>query len=243
MSYVQKKRSYAYKRYRSILFMFSDACRVLCRSNHTFNSKCLCLPAEKNRVHVRVSKDLQNELSRQLLTLCTGQQFKNYPSVRLFSSLSHVDQSGKASMVDVGSKIETKRVAIARGIVQVDSNICTLIANNNVKKGDVLSVAQFAGIIAAKRTSDLIPLCHPLSLTYANVSLRLNEELHQVEITAEVKCTGKTGVEMEALTAVSVAALTIYDMCKYAASPTSMKITDIELVSKTGGTKGDFLRN
>ncbi|KOC59290.1 Molybdenum cofactor biosynthesis protein C, partial [Habropoda laboriosa] len=157
--------------------------------------------------------------------------------------LSHVDPSGKVSMVDVGSKNESKRVAIARGIVQVDSNISKLIAENNVKKGDVLSVAQLAGIIAAKRTSDLIPLCHPLSLSYANVSLRLNEKLHHVEITAEIRCTGKTGVEMEALTAVSIAALTVYDMCKYAASPKSMKIANIELVSKTGGTKGDFFRN
>ncbi|OAD57652.1 Molybdenum cofactor biosynthesis protein 1, partial [Eufriesea mexicana] len=159
-----------------------------------------------------------------------------------FSSLSHVDQSGKASMVDVGSKSETKRVAIAKGIVQINSNISKLIAENNVKKGDVLSVAQLAGIIAAKRTSDLIPLCHPLPLSYVNVFLHLNEELHQIEITAEVRCTGKTGVEMEALTAVSIAALTIYDMCKYAASPKSIKITDIELVLKTGGTKGDFFR-
>ncbi|KOX69728.1 Molybdenum cofactor biosynthesis protein 1 [Melipona quadrifasciata] len=170
-------------------------------------------------------------------------QFTIDASIRAFSSLSHVDQSGKASMVDVGSKNETKRIAIARGIVQVNSVISKLIAENNVKKGDVLSVAQLAGIMAAKRTSDLIPLCHPLSLSYANVLLCLNEELHRIEITAEVRCTGKTGVEMEALTAVSVAALTIYDMCKYAVSPKSMKITDIELVSKTGGTKGDFLRN
>lgn len=154
-----------------------------------------------------------------------------------------MDKGGKASMVDVGSKAETKRVAIARGFVQIDSVISKLIAENNVKKGDVLSVAQLAGIMGAKRTSDLIPLCHPLSLSYVNVQLHLNDEMHRVEIIAEVRCTGKTGVEMEALTAVTVAALTVYDMCKSAASPTSMKITDVELISKTGGTKSDFHRN
>ncbi|CAD1469460.1 unnamed protein product, partial [Heterotrigona itama] len=185
----------------------------------------------KKYVHL---ENLQNSVPQRYLMDRVRPQFA---SVRSFSSLSHVDQSGKASMVDVGSKNDTKRVAMARGIVQVNSVISKLIAENNVKKGDVLSVAQLAGIVAAKRTSDLIPLCHPLSLSYANVLLRLNEELHRIEITAEVRCTGKTGVEMEALTAVSIAALTIYDMCKYAASPISMKITDIELVSKTGGTK------
>ncbi|XP_076760319.1 cyclic pyranopterin monophosphate synthase-like, partial [Xylocopa sonorina] len=181
-------------------------------------------------------------ISRQCLMVSAGHWFKSVASVRACSSLSHVDRDGKASMVDVGSKVESKRVAIASGIVQVDSNISKLIAENNVKKGDVLSVAQLAGIMAAKCTSALIPLCHPLPLSYANVSLRLNEESRRVEITAEVRCTGKTGVEMEALTAVSIAALTVYDMCKYAASPKSLKITDIQLVSKTGGTKGNFFR-
>lgn len=208
---------------------------------HTFNFTFV-LTVTKKYVHLRRYKNLQN-IPRQYLMDYVRLQFKNGTNARVFSSLSHVDQSGKASMVDVGSKNETKRIAIARGIVQVNSTISKLIAENNVKKGDVLSVAQLAGIMAAKRTSDLIPLCHPLPLSYANVLLRLNEELHCIEITAEVRCTGKTGVEMEALTAVSIAALTIYDMCKYAASPKSMKISDIELVSKTGGTKGDFFRN
>lgn len=164
-------------------------------------------------------------------------------SRRMFCTLSHVDKNGKANMVDVGSKVESKRVAIARGVVQIDSTISKLIAENNGKKGDVLSVAQLAGIVAAKRTPDLIPLCHSVCLSYANVSLRLNESSNRVEITAEVRCSGKTGVEMEALTAVSIAALTVYDMCKFAASPAALKITDIELISKTGGTKGDFHRD
>lgn len=199
------------------------------------------LAVEKIRVHIRSHKNSRNSelfnLKRVKISL------KNYASTRLFSSLSHVDESGKASMVDVGSKVETKRVAIARGIVQVDSNISKLINENNIKKGDVLSIAQLAGIMGAKRTPELIPLCHQLALSYVNVHLYLNAELHRVEITAEARCTGKTGVEMEALMAVSIAALTVYDMCKYAASPKSMKITNIELVSKTGGTKGDFIRN
>lgn len=169
--------------------------------------------------------------------------FKGNASIRMYSSLSHIDETGKASMVDVGSKNDSKRVAIAKGFVRVGPVISNLIAENNVKKGDVLSVAQLAGIMAAKRTSDLIPLCHPLSLSYINVRLRLNEDFHEVEITSEVRCTGKTGVEMEALTAISIAALTIYDMCKYAASPGTMQIYGIELVSKTGGTKGDFSIN
>ncbi|KAL0100673.1 hypothetical protein PUN28_019221 [Cardiocondyla obscurior] len=179
----------------------------------------------------------------------TSAQYKYFPyipkyhksiSIRMYSSLSHVDETGKASMVDVGRKNDTKRVAIARGFIRVGPVISNLIAENNIKKGDVLSVAELAGIMAAKRTSDLIPLCHPLFLTYVNVHLKLNEESHRVEITSEVRCTGKTGVEMEALTAVSIAALTIYDMCKYAATLGTMEIYGIELVSKTGGTKGDF---
>ncbi|CAK9805000.1 Molybdenum cofactor biosynthesis protein 1 [Anthophora quadrimaculata] len=207
------------------------------------NRPMILIGVEKKRVYVGSYRYIQRGIPHQVLTLSAMPRFENYTPIRTISSLSHVDSSGKASMVDVGSKSESKRVAIARGIVQIDSNISKLIAENNVKKGDVLSVAQLAGIIAAKSTSNLIPLCHPLPLSYANVSLRLNEELHRVEITAEIRCTGRTGVEMEALTAVSIAALTIYDMCKYAASPKSIRITDIELVSKTGGTKGDFFRN
>ncbi|XP_050444730.1 molybdenum cofactor biosynthesis protein 1 isoform X1 [Cataglyphis hispanica] len=170
----------------------------------------------------------------------TPMYLKNNANIRMYSSLSHIDETGKANMVDVGLKSDSKRAAIARGFVKVGPIISNLIAENNVKKGDVLSVAQLAGIMAAKRTSDLIPLCHPLVLSYVNVRLRLIEELHSVEIISEVRCAGKTGVEMEALTAVSIAALTIYDMCKYAATPGTMQIHGIELISKTGGTKGDF---
>ncbi|XP_025161317.1 uncharacterized protein LOC112590036 [Harpegnathos saltator] len=158
----------------------------------------------------------------------------------MYSSLSHIDETGKANMVDVGQKSDSKRAAVAVGFVEVGPVLSRLIAENNVKKGDVLSVAELAGTMAAKRTPDLIPLCHPLSLTYVKVRARLAEDEHRVEITSEVRCDGKTGVEMEALTAVSVAALTIYDMCKNAAAPGTMKIHGIELLSKTGGTKGNF---
>lgn len=171
----------------------------------------------------------------------TSVYLKNNMNTRMYSSLSHIDETGKAKMVDVGWKSESKRVAKAKGFVKVGRIIGELIAENNMKKGDVLSVAEFAGIMAAKRTSELIPLCHPLPVSYVNVSLRLDEKLHQVEIQSEVRCTGKTGVEMEALTAVSIAALTVYDMCKYAATPGMMQIHGIELISKTGGTKGDFM--
>ncbi|XP_051163089.1 molybdenum cofactor biosynthesis protein 1 isoform X2 [Leptopilina boulardi] len=160
---------------------------------------------------------------------------------RNYSTLSHIDKNGKFNMVDVGSKEITKRIAKAQGFIYIGPTICKLINENNIKKGNVLAIAQLAGIMATKRTSDLIPLCHSLSITYANVWLKLNEEKEGIEILSEVRCTGKTGVEMEALTAVSVAALTIYDMCKAAAPPDTMKISGIELISKTGGKK-DFIK-
>lgn len=200
-----------------------------------------------------VTANVDNEIFYEKtynVTSMKNMQYKYFPymstcftnkSIRMYSSLSHVDKTGKASMVDVGWKNDSKRVAKAKGFVKIGPVISNLIAENNVKKGDVLSVAQLAGIMAAKRTSDLIPLCHPLMLSYVNVCLVLNEELHTIEITSEVRCTGKTGVEMEALTAVSIAALTVYDMCKYAATPATMQIYGIELISKTGGTKSNFI--
>lgn len=153
--------------------------------------------------------------------------------------LSHIDEHGKAHMVDVGPKSDTERVAIARGEVHMLRSTFELIRGGQMKKGDVLTVAQIAGITAAKRTSDLIPLCHPLALTGIDVELALEEALPGVVITATVKTTGKTGVEMEALTAVSVAALTIYDMAK--AAEKTMHIQNIRLVEKHGGRSGDVL--
>ena len=141
-------------------------------------------------------------------------------------------------MVDVGGKADTERVAVAKGEVAMRPETLRLIAEKGVSKGDVLAVAQVAGIMAAKRTPDLIPLCHPLLLTKVDVEFRINEAVSRIEITATVRCRGKTGVEMEALTAVSVAALTIYDMAK--AVERTMRIGNIRLVRKSGGKSGEW---
>ncbi|UCG23913.1 MAG: cyclic pyranopterin monophosphate synthase MoaC [Chloroflexota bacterium] len=153
--------------------------------------------------------------------------------------LTHLDESGRASMVDVGNKGDSERVATARGVVTMQPETLRLIIEGNVKKGDVLTLAEVAGVMAAKRTSELIPLCHPLLLTHIDVTCTPVEAQNQVEIEATVRLRGKTGVEMEALTAVSVAGLTIYDMAK--AVDRSMRLTDVRLVSKFGGQSGDFV--
>ena len=153
--------------------------------------------------------------------------------------LTHVDESGKARMVDVGAKPETERLAVAKGEVVMRPETLRLIREGAIKKGDVLTVAQVAGISGGKRTADLIPFCHPLSLTHLSVDFELDDELPGVRITASARTTGKTGVEMEALTAVSVAALTIYDMAK--AAEKTMRIENIRLVEKRGGQSGDVI--
>ncbi|MBL8700548.1 MAG: cyclic pyranopterin monophosphate synthase MoaC [Alphaproteobacteria bacterium] len=150
--------------------------------------------------------------------------------------LTHFDADGRARMVDVSGKDVSERVARARGSVIVAPETLARIRGGDVQKGDVLAVARLAGIMAAKRTHDLIPLCHPLALTSVGVELTTDAARAAVDIEAEVKTTGRTGVEMEALTAVSVAALTIYDMCK--AIDRAMRITDIRLVHKSGGKSG-----
>jgi cyclic pyranopterin monophosphate synthase len=151
--------------------------------------------------------------------------------------LTHLDESGRVRMVDVGAKPDSERLAVAQGEVLMKKATLDLIRAGALKKGDVLTVAQLAGIMGAKRTSELIPLCHPLPLTKIDVDLRLDDTLPGVIITATAKTTGKTGVEMEALTAVSVAALTIYDMAK--AAEKTMKIQNIRLLEKHGGQSGD----
>ena len=152
--------------------------------------------------------------------------------------LTHLDEAGQAKMVDVGHKSDTERLAVARGVVIMEPDTLQLIKEGALKKGDVLTVAEVAGIMAAKRTSELIPLCHPLLLNKIAVSCKVNEEASCVEIEASVEVRGKTGVEMEALTAVSVAALTIYDMAK--AVDRGMRLTDIRVVYKEGGKSGIF---
>lgn len=152
--------------------------------------------------------------------------------------LTHLDETGRARMVDVGGKADTERLAVARGEVAMKPETLALIRAGQIKKGDVLTIAQIAGIQAAKHTSDLIPLCHPLPLTQIEVDLSLDDSLPGVQITATARTIGKTGVEMEALTAVSVAALTVYDMAK--AAEKTMKIQNIRLVEKRGGKSGDI---
>ncbi|HEU5095812.1 MAG TPA: cyclic pyranopterin monophosphate synthase MoaC [Reyranella sp.] len=156
-------------------------------------------------------------------------------------TLSHFDAGGNARMVDVGAKGETERVAVANATVLMQPATLALIRDKKAAKGDVLAVAQLAGIMAAKRTPDLIPLCHPLSLSAVEVKLSLDADRHSVEIEATCKLKGRTGVEMEALTAASVAALTVYDMCK--AVDRGMVISDVKLVHKSGGKSGTFDRD
>ncbi len=154
------------------------------------------------------------------------------------AELTHFDDEGKARMVDVSDKEESERVAVAAGTVTMEPETLALIMAGGVAKGDVLGTARLAGIMAAKRTPELIPLCHPLALTSVAVDLACDAERNAVDITATCKITGRTGVEMEALTAVSVAALTIYDMCK--AVDRGMRIGDIRLTHKSGGKSGAY---
>lgn len=154
------------------------------------------------------------------------------------AKLTHIGEDGEARMVDVSEKDITDRTATARGTVLMAPETLKLIIDGTVKKGDVISVARLAGIMAAKRTSDLIPLCHPLALNKVDVDLTCDADRNAVDIEATCRVSGRTGVEMEALTAVSTAALTVYDMCK--AVDRSMQLTDIRLVRKAGGKSGEF---
>jgi len=155
-------------------------------------------------------------------------------------TLSHLDDEGRARMVDVSAKPASARTAVARGRVLIGEEAFRLVEENRIRKGDVLSVAQVAGILGAKQTSRLIPLCHDVLLEGVDIDLELNEEAFAIDVRAFVKTTGPTGVEMEALTAVSVAALTIYDMCKSVSK--EIAITDTQLLAKTGGQSGDYRR-
>jgi cyclic pyranopterin monophosphate synthase len=154
--------------------------------------------------------------------------------------LSHVADSGEARMVDVSAKPETNRRATATGSIRMRVETLTAIVNAEIKKGDVLGVARVAGIMAAKKTADLIPLCHPLALTDVQISLTPDDRLPGIRAAATVRATGRTGVEMEALTAVTVALLTVYDMAK--AMDRGMEISDISLAEKSGGVGGDYSR-
>ncbi len=156
------------------------------------------------------------------------------------TDFTHFNEEGRAKMVDIGEKPVSRRSAVAAARVIVNENTFSLIKSGGMKKGDVLTVAQIAGVMGAKRTPDIIPMCHPILMDGINLELSLDKNRSSVEIKASVSCDGRTGVEMEALTAVSVAALTIYDMCK--AVQKDMLITDIRLLSKTGGVHGGYKR-
>jgi cyclic pyranopterin phosphate synthase len=155
------------------------------------------------------------------------------------SELSHLDPQGRVQMVDIGSKTETERIAVSRGEIHLNPNTVDLIRKNLIKKGDVLTVAQIAGIQAAKKTSELIPLCHSIQVDQISVDLRISEAFTGIEIEARVKTIGKTGAEMESLVAVSTAALTVYDMIK--AVEKTARIQNIRLVEKHGGKSGDIV--
>ena len=152
--------------------------------------------------------------------------------------LNHFNQRGEAHMVDVGEKNITQRIAVAEGTIHMQTETLQRILQGSHKKGDVLGVARVAGVMAAKKTADLIPLCHPLQLTHVDIQLNANEKEQNVLCVVEVKTDGKTGVEMEALTAVQITLLTIYDMCK--AMDRGMSMSDIGLVQKSGGKSGDW---
>lgn len=155
------------------------------------------------------------------------------------NKLTHFDSKGNAVMVDVSEKEVTSRTATAKGKIFVNKHIIEAVLNQTVKKGDVLGVARIAGIMGTKKTSDLIPMCHPLMINKCTIDFEINEEKNYIEAICTVKIDGKTGVEMEALTGVNVALLTIYDMCK--AIDKSMEVSEVHLVKKTGGKSGDFI--
>ncbi len=156
------------------------------------------------------------------------------------AQLSHLDEQGRARMVDVSEKEITRRIATARGTIRMQPKTLALILGEKIEKGDVFSVARVAGIMAAKKTSELVPMCHPLNITSVKIDLSPQQKPARVDIKASVRVSGKTGVEMEAMTAVAVAGLTIYDMCK--AIDREMTIGEIRLVEKSGGKSGTFIR-
>ena len=154
---------------------------------------------------------------------------------------THFNHQGRARMVDVSEKADTLRTATAKARVLLNADTYALVKSGGIKKGDVLTTAQIAGIMGAKRTPDVIPMCHPIALTGADISFELDDENHTIDIFATTKCTGPTGVEMEAMTAASIAALTVYDMCK--AVQRDIVITDIRLLGKSGGVHGGYTRD
>uniref|UniRef100_A0A1B0B9B2 Molybdenum cofactor biosynthesis protein 1 n=1 Tax=Glossina palpalis gambiensis TaxID=67801 RepID=A0A1B0B9B2_9MUSC len=192
----------------------------------------------KTHYSTNTSLLISDSTNTSMLSLLRSKQFSKFYCTNSKQGLTHVDNDGKASMVDVSHKPITVREAEASANVHVTPKIVNLIRSNNLKKGDVLSVAQLAGILAAKKTSDLIPLCHNISITSVNVEAVLDSDNHLIKLKSKVRCCGQTGVEMEALTAVTIAALTVYDMCKSITH--NIIISDIRLTAKSGGERGSF---
>ncbi|XP_074647858.1 uncharacterized protein LOC141903575 [Tubulanus polymorphus] len=190
----------------------------------------------------KIFRPLSNlEGDRKVASLMNLSEFKKVVNTEKNASLTHTDKDGRATMVDVSDKPDSRRTAVAVATIHLGEEAFNLVRENKMKKGDVLSVSQIAGIMAAKNTSSLIPLCHNIPLNKVGVELTLDETDFSVKVKGSATTTGKTGVEMEALMAVNVAALTVYDMCK--AVTHDIVITDVKLLEKTGGTRGEFFRN
>lgn len=190
--------------------------------------------------HTTAVEGETEELNRELKALL-GVSSERSPPTESRPRLTHVDTKGTAFMVDVSEKQPTLRQAIASAKVRLGGRVFELVQENKLKKGDVLTVAQIAGVMAAKQTPNLIPLCHPLSLTNVDVKLKLNPKEQGIDIAASASTVGPTGVEMEALMAASVAALTVYDMCKAASK--DIEISEVKLMAKSGGTSGAYRRD
>ena len=202
-----------------------------------------CLDAKLGKAeHIleRGSGNIEIQAKRRLVGFSQHRSPRG-ESKRIMRKLSHLDEQGRARMVDVSDKAVSRRIAVARGAIRMRPDTLALILEDKIEKGDVFSVARVAGIMAAKKTSELIPMCHPLNITSVKINLNPQENPARVEIEAAVRVDGKTGVEMEAMTAVCVAGLTIYDMCK--AVDREMSISEIRLVEKSGGKSDTFIRN
>ncbi|XP_072999602.1 uncharacterized protein [Typha latifolia] len=235
--------------YQFISFTMLNFRTAVLRPIRTHLSQGRCLISNNSYDHVitELNKEMESVFGELPLGGGLGSSAPEEPQIvspgagKTELGLTHVDSSGQAKMVDVSSKEDSKRVAIAGCKVLLGQKVFDLVTSNQIAKGDVLNVAKIAGINGAKQTSNLIPLCHNISLTHIRVDVTLNKNDFSVEIEGEAATTGKTGVEMEALTAVAVAGLTVYDMCKAASK--DIRITEIHLQHKSGGKSGNWSRN
>lgn len=217
----------------------SSNCFLQKTLSRSLNDKCLWTGTPLSKQASHVTRDIRSRMVSQAEK--GWRSHSTDKSLGASDCLTHIDREGRVSMVDVGRKPDSERIAVACAVVRLGAKVFNLVQQNQIKKGDVLSVAQIAGIQGAKLTSQLIPLCHNVPLNLVEVTLSLNAEKHTVTIQALCRTHGKTGVEMEALMAASLAALTVYDMCK--AVSHDIIIEDVKLLSKQGGQRGDFKRD